>query len=63
MERYFDNDDPAMIADLLDVVLWDMADPDKHPIDEYLIELRARSDADTPDIQRAIAVLVDYQKG
>ncbi|ELK4145785.1 hypothetical protein Q6921_004591 [Salmonella enterica subsp. enterica serovar Hadar] len=60
---YFDNDDPAMIADLLDVVLWDMADPDKHRVDEYLTELRARPDADTPDIQRAIAVLVDYQKG
>lgn len=60
---YFDNDDPAMIADLLDVVLWDMSRPDVHPIDEYLTELRARPDADTPDIQRAIAVLVDYEAG
>jgi hypothetical protein len=45
------------------MMLWDMSHPDKHPIDEYLTELRARSDADTPDIKRAIAVLVDYQKG
>ena len=52
-----------MIADLIDMMLWDMSHPDKHPIDEYLTELRARSDADTPDIKRAIAVLVDYQKG
>lgn len=60
---YFDNDDPAMIADLIDMMLWDMNHPDKHPIDEYLTELRARPDADTADIQRAIAVLVDYQGG
>lgn len=58
---YFEKDDPTMIADLLDVVLWDMNRPDVHPIDEYLAELRARPDADTPDIQQAIAVLVDYQ--
>lgn len=60
---YFDKDNPADIADLLDVLLWDMSRPDVHPIDEYLTELRARPDADTADIQRAIAVLVDYQGG
>ncbi|ECC7617884.1 hypothetical protein DDJ13_22240 [Salmonella enterica] len=60
---YFDQDKPSMIADLIDMMLWDMSHPDKHSIDEYLIELRARSDADTPDIQRAIAVLVDYEAG
>ncbi|MDC4585416.1 hypothetical protein OHV68_19370 [Acinetobacter baumannii] len=57
---YFDNDDPAMIADLLDMVLWDMSRPDAHPIDDYLAELKARPDAETPEIKRAIAVLVDY---
>ncbi|EIG3282788.1 hypothetical protein ACT4YP_20885 (plasmid) [Acinetobacter baumannii] len=60
---YFDQDKPSMIADLIDMMLWDMNHPDKHPIDEYLTELRARPDADTADIQRAIAVLVDYQGG
>ncbi|EBC2934743.1 hypothetical protein KCG42_22485 (plasmid) [Salmonella enterica subsp. enterica serovar Bovismorbificans] len=57
---YFDNDDPAMIADLLDMVLWDMSRPDAHPIDDYLAELKARPDAETPEIKRAIAVLMDY---
>lgn len=60
---YFDKDDPATIWELLDMMLWDMSRPDVHPIDEYLAELRARPDADTPDIQRAIAVLVDYIDG
>ena len=60
---YFDQDKPSMIADLIDMMLWDMNHPDKHPIDEYLTELRARPDADTADIQRAMAVLVDYQGG
>lgn len=60
---YFDQDKPSMIADLIDMMLWDMNHPNKHPIDEYLTELRARPDADTADIQRAIAVLVDYQGG
>ncbi|EIT3284904.1 hypothetical protein L1565_004418 [Salmonella enterica] len=60
---YFDNDDPAKIWELLDLMLWSMSDPNKHPVHEYLAELRARPDADTPEIQRAIAVLVDYIEG
>lgn len=57
---YFDQDKPSMIADLIDMMLWDMNHPDKHPIDDYLAELKARPDAETPEIKRAIAVLVDY---
>lgn len=57
---YFDQDKPSMIADLIDMMLWDMNHPDKHPIDDYLAELKARPDAETQEIKRAIAVLVDY---
>ena len=46
------------LEDVLDTVIWNTSGK-KYP-EEWLAILKARPDADTPEVQAAVAVVVDY---
>jgi hypothetical protein len=48
------------LADVLDLVIWNMGGEDSPPVAEWIAELRARPDADTPAVRRAVAVCMEY---
>jgi hypothetical protein len=47
------------LADVLDLVIWNMGGKESPPVAEWLTELRARSDADTPAVRQAVAVCMN----
>ena len=48
------------LADLIDIVIWDTSPSEPLPVSEWLSELQARTDADRPEVQRAIDVCKNY---
>lgn len=51
----------AELADVLDLILWDMSNPPSQTGGQkWLAELLARPDVETPEVQAAVAVMLDY---
>ncbi|WP_196239154.1 hypothetical protein [Martelella alba] len=49
------------LADVLDMMLWNMSNPPgQNEGQKWLAELLTRPDAETPEIQIAIKVMLDY---
>lgn len=48
------------LADVLDTVIWDTNPAEPLPVTQWLAELQAHPNVDTPEIQRAIEVCKDY---
>lgn len=49
------------LADVLDMILWDMSNPPGQiEGQKWLAELLARPDVETPEVQAAVTVMLDY---
>lgn len=50
----------AELPELLDVMVWDMSHGGTSMVEAWRAELLTRPDADTEDVQRAVAVIDEY---